>query len=83
MWMKHIHHCLKEVGQSVSDLIYEVLILITIWTPAEGTREYDVMAMADKETCFRLEQDFREFVISQREMFLSIEARCNAEEQLI
>ena len=83
MWMKHIHPCLKEVGLSVSDLIYEVLILITLWTPVEGTREYEVMAMADKETCFRMEQDFREFVISQREMFLTIEARCNAEEQLI
>ena len=79
MWMKHIHHYLMEVGQSVSDLIYEVLVLITLWTPLEGTREYEVMAMADEETCFRMEQDFREFVISQREMFISIEARCNAE----
>jgi len=63
--------------------IFEVFILITLWTPLFGERVYDVVAVTDEETCMSMEVDFKEFVISQPELFLSIEVLCDANKQEI
>lgn len=53
--------------------LFEVFIILTLWTPLFGERVYDVVAVTDETTCMRMEADFKEFVISQPELFLSIE----------
>lgn len=63
--------------------LFEVFIILTLWTPLFGERVYDVVAVTDETTCMRMEADFKEFVISQPELFLSIEVLCDANKQEI
>ena len=63
--------------------LFAVFIILTLWTPLFGERVYDVVAVTDEETCMRMAADFKEFVISQPELFLSIEVLCDANKQEI